>query len=133
MSLKCPKCGSERIIYAGTSTLGFLGGYESTDAKYTCKDCNYTGPLILVDTKKEETILLHPEKKRMKLPIFWVIILGVISLIAISFGEKIEMAILFFFVFSVTLFLFFYFVREDEFESVEEDLERISGEKKGEV
>jgi predicted RNA-binding Zn-ribbon protein involved in translation (DUF1610 family) len=126
MHLTCPKCGGERIVYAGTTMLGFLGGYRSTDARYTCKDCGYTGPLI-VDILKEDGIgLLHlEEKKRMKLPIFWVLILGLISLLAISFGERVEIAILFFLIFSSILGLFFYFVKEDEYEPVENDLEKL--------
>jgi len=48
-NLKCPRCGSGNI-----KETGFLPfGYGSLDQRYTCRDCNYTGPLILDDSKEE--------------------------------------------------------------------------------
>lgn len=50
--LRCPVCGSGKINYSGTSTT-MGGGYESTDARYVCEDCGYTGALIL-DVSKDD-------------------------------------------------------------------------------
>ena len=130
MRLTCPECGSNRIIYAGTTTRDY-GGYGATDAKYTCKDCGYTGPLV-IDTEKEEAATFQSKDKgeKLKLPLFWVFLLGLISLLAISWGAKVEIAFLFFAIFSLILGVFFYFVREDEFEPVEKDLEQLDKEGK---
>jgi len=54
MTLRCPKCGSKRIIFLSTTDGTAVG---STDQRYLCKNCDYRGSLIL-DTpasKKEPT------------------------------------------------------------------------------
>ncbi len=122
MSLTCPKCGSNEVIYSGTTTTDF-GGYGATDQRYTCKKCGYSGPLIL--DKKEKFIHYEQGKSYWKLPIFWVMILGLLSLLAIAWGEKVEVALLFFLFFALILGIFFHFVKEDEFVPVEKDLEKL--------
>lgn len=129
MTLICPKWESERIIYAGI-TQGIGEEYKATDARYTCKDCGYTNPLI-VEVEKEEAGVISPEKKeKLKLPIFWIFILAIFTLLAIAWGEDILVAILVFLIFSSILSIFFYFIREDEFEPIEKDLEKLDEEGK---
>lgn len=46
MTLRCPKCGSRRVIFLSTTDGTAVG---STDQRYLCKDCGYRGSLILDD------------------------------------------------------------------------------------
>jgi predicted RNA-binding Zn-ribbon protein involved in translation (DUF1610 family) len=48
MTLRCPKCGSKRVIFLSTTDGTAVG---STDQRYLCKDCGYRGSLILDDSK----------------------------------------------------------------------------------
>jgi len=48
MTLKCPKCGSNAVIFLSTTDGTAVG---STDQRYKCKDCGYAGSLILDDDK----------------------------------------------------------------------------------
>lgn len=50
MTLRCPKCGSTRLVYLST-TDGFAVG--ATDQKYKCKDCGYFGSLVVEDAEAE--------------------------------------------------------------------------------
>jgi len=66
MDLRCPRCGSSRINYYGTSTT-MGGGYRGTDAQYVCEDCKYIGGFILdvsddIDEKNKEEIEKDLEK-----------------------------------------------------------------------
>jgi DNA-directed RNA polymerase subunit RPC12/RpoP len=44
MTLRCPKCGSKRVIFQSMTDGTAVG---STDQRYLCKDCNYRGSFIL--------------------------------------------------------------------------------------
>ncbi len=44
MTLRCPQCGSKRVIFLSTTDGTAVG---STDQRYLCKDCGYRGSLIL--------------------------------------------------------------------------------------
>jgi len=50
MTLRCPKCGSRRILFQSTTNGTAVG---STDQRYLCKDCDYRGTFILDDAFKE--------------------------------------------------------------------------------
>lgn len=113
MHLICPRCGSDRIVYAGTTMLD--GAYGSTDQRFTCKECGYTGSLV-IDIDKDET------DEYRKFPVSWVLILAMISISAIALGGSIEESILSFIILSSILIIFFYFIRQDESQAVEEDL-----------
>lgn len=67
MTLRCPKCGSKRLIFLST-TDGFAVG--STDQRYLCKDCDYRGSVVVEeDTRKAERkkVQIHPIKRKWKL------------------------------------------------------------------
>jgi hypothetical protein len=50
----CPKCESPRIcLSSGFDTYPRM--YGITPRKYVCKECGYTGPIILEQTKEKET------------------------------------------------------------------------------
>jgi hypothetical protein len=51
MVLRCPKCGSKRVIFLSTTDGTAVG---STDQRYWCKDCDYRGSLILDDSKRSQ-------------------------------------------------------------------------------
>lgn len=61
--IKCPRCGSRRI--KDTGLLPF--GYDSVEQRYTCRDCNYTGPLVLDDSREEnkEKELINQDLKKI--------------------------------------------------------------------
>lgn len=44
MVLQCPKCGSARITYYGMTA---PGSAFTTGQMYLCKECGYTGPLVI--------------------------------------------------------------------------------------
>jgi len=48
----CPKCGSNKIVIStGLDTYPRM--YGITPGKYVCKECGYSGSLILEQTKEE--------------------------------------------------------------------------------
>ena len=50
----CPKCGSEKILL--TNSLGtYPGLYGIAPRQYVCPECGYKGPIVMEQTKKEET------------------------------------------------------------------------------
>jgi len=50
----CPKCGSPRIsLSSGFDTYPRL--YGITPEQYVCTECGYKGPIVMEQTKKEET------------------------------------------------------------------------------
>ncbi len=51
MPLKCPECGSKRVIFLSTTDGTAVG---STDQRYLCKDCGYRGSLILEDGERSK-------------------------------------------------------------------------------
>ncbi|ODS35532.1 MAG: hypothetical protein A7316_03640 [Candidatus Altiarchaeales archaeon WOR_SM1_86-2] len=53
MRLICPMCKSHRIVFSGMTTAD-SGGYGSHDQRYSCKDCGYTGALIIDAEEREE-------------------------------------------------------------------------------
>lgn len=68
MDLRCPRCGSSRINYYGTSTT-MGGGYRGTDAQYVCEDCGYVGALVLDvsdDIDKEHERRIKDDLERIK-------------------------------------------------------------------
>lgn len=56
MTLRCPNCGSRRIIFLSTTDGTAVG---STDQRYLCKDCGYRGSFILDD---EKDVAADPKK-----------------------------------------------------------------------
>lgn len=72
--LTCPECKSRRIVYAGTSLSG-IGGYEATDARYSCQDCGYTGPLI-IDVTEEEASKENDEVKNIPAIVFILLLIS---------------------------------------------------------
>ena len=50
----CPKCGSKKILLSsGFDTYPRM--YGITPRQYVCAECGYKGPIILEQTKDEET------------------------------------------------------------------------------
>jgi C4-type Zn-finger protein len=50
----CPKCGSPRIsLSSGFDTYPRM--YGITPRRYVCAECGYKGPIVMEQTKKEET------------------------------------------------------------------------------
>lgn len=120
MNLICPKCKSTRIVYTGISGISGLS-YGSLDQRFTCKECGYTGPLV-IDLEKKKRI---GRDRYRKFPFSWVLILAMISVSAIAIGESIETAFLFFIILSLVLIIFFYFIRQDEFRALENDFKNL--------
>lgn len=117
MHLICPNCGSDRIDYSGTTMPG--GKYGSTDQRFTCKECDYTGSLV-IDTDPDEEV-----DRYSKFPTSWIVIFAIASISAIALGAGVEESILLFITMSSILIILFYLVRPDEFQKVEEDLKNL--------
>ena len=50
----CPKCGSKKIsLSSGFDTYPRM--YGITPTQYVCAECGYKGPIVMEQTKKEET------------------------------------------------------------------------------
>jgi len=50
----CPKCGSKKISF--TNSLGtYPGLYGMAPRQYICPECGYKGPIVMEQTKTEET------------------------------------------------------------------------------
>ena len=47
----CPKCGSKKISLSS----GFERMYGIAPTQYVCAECGYKGPIVMEQTKKEET------------------------------------------------------------------------------
>jgi predicted RNA-binding Zn-ribbon protein involved in translation (DUF1610 family) len=45
----CPKCGSRKIFHSNPWLYGI------TPTQYVCAECGYTGPIVMEQTKTEET------------------------------------------------------------------------------
>lgn len=90
MHLICPKCGSARIIYAGTST---GTPYGSTDQRYYCKDCGYRGSLI-IDVDEREGGGQGKREKTHRTSLLLLIFM--LSVTALAFGEEMEDVAVFF-------------------------------------
>jgi len=70
MTLRCPKCGSKRLIFLST-TDGFAVG--STDQRYLCKDCDYRGSVVIeegAEKKKRKKAEHHPLKRSWKILLY---------------------------------------------------------------
>ena len=66
--LICPKCGSTRIVYAGTTASGGTG-MGTTEQRYLCKDCGYVSALILDVSEREKSeydIAMEEDLMRIK-------------------------------------------------------------------
>ena len=118
MPLICPNCGKQDIVYAGTTTEG-AGGYGATDQKYHCKNCGYTGPLV-IDTDKEAE-----EETQRDFPYVIVVVIAFISLAAYGMGANLLACALFFIIPTSLLIAFHYFVKDEDREGVEKDLENL--------
>ena len=68
MRLICPRCKSHRIVFSGM-TIADSGGYGGHDQRYSCKDCGYTGSLIIdaEEREKDKTdIAMEEDLKEVK-------------------------------------------------------------------
>jgi len=118
MQLRCPRCKSKNLLYSGTSTV--RGGYGSTDARYTCKDCDYIGSFV-IDTSEETEVL---DNRMYTLPVSWSLIIAIIAILSIGLGEDIKTALIFFIILSGIPALFFYIIGY-EYRPVEDDLKNL--------
>ncbi|MEA3255708.1 MAG: hypothetical protein U9Q22_07745 [Candidatus Altiarchaeota archaeon] len=117
MHLICPNCGCERTGYTPPTRLD--GVYGPTGQRFTCRECGYTGPLI-IDVDPDEAV-----EGYRKFPTSWVLILAITSFSAIALGAGIQESLLFFIILSSILVIFFYLIKQDEFQTVEEDLKNL--------
>ncbi|MBN2517486.1 MAG: hypothetical protein JXB14_01435 [Candidatus Altiarchaeota archaeon] len=75
MTLRCPNCGSKRLLFLST-TDGFAVG--STDQRYLCKDCSYRGSIVL-DTGADK-----PRVKKARGPLpraGWIVLLYILNIV----------------------------------------------------
>lgn len=88
MTLRCPKCGSKRLLFLST-TDGFAVG--STDQRYLCKDCDYRGSVVVEEDAKRtyrKKVQSHPVKRKWKLFLYGLdLILFLLVLIILATGN----------------------------------------------
>jgi|GEM_PF-1169054 len=110
MTLRCPKCGSKRIIFLSTTDGTAVG---STDQRYLCKDCDYRGSLILdtiIPKKEPQSFALAKNLIFLDLALFAIVIIllfagmitGLVGLVALLLWVAVFLATVVYFTIHLT-------------------------------